>query len=133
MSDGFVGAMEDDGNTELTVTTGTDTDGRWRSQSRTGTDTLTKTGVVSASYAERVSDTVSALSIADSDAFGSAVARRDNLLVVGSPRDDTNATNTGTVYLITDSDGDGDFSDTVSGDVTVIDGDTAWYHACRAR
>ena len=89
-----------------------------------GTDSLSPAAVAAVAYGEVVGNAVSALGLADSDQFGWAVARRGNLLAVGAPLDDEEGSDRGAVYLITDSDGDGDFSDAGSGDIVVLDDDT---------
>ena len=53
----------------------------------------------------------SSITLTTADYFGSAVYLRDTLLVVGASGDDTGGTNRGTVYLLTDHDGDGVFNE----------------------
>ena len=75
-------------------------------------------------YAEIVSNAMSALTLASGDTFGAGVARDGNLLAVGAPGDDTDGSNRGAVYLINDSDGDGQWADAISSDVIKVDSTT---------
>ena len=122
--DGYMNATEDDAGVAVGVTAN-----EWATMSvafSDGSDTVTKTGVMSgATYAEQLSDTMSGLSLSNSDDFGYSVARDGDMLVVGAIGDDGNGgTHQGAVYLIKDSDADGSFADASAQDVTVIDGST---------
>ena len=90
-----------------------------------GTDSVSGlVGRRSGEFADTVSDAMSGLSYAAEDGFGQAVARQGALLAIGVPRDDTGGTNRGAVHIITDSDGDGDWSDAGSGDIVTLSSDT---------
>ena len=123
-SDGYVNATEDDAGVAAEVTVN-----EWATVSGSfsdGTDTVTKTGVMSGSvYAETLSSSVSALSLSNGDELGNSVARSGDMLAIGAVASDRGGTNRGAVYLVKDSDGDGDFSDATSNDVTIIDSNTA--------
>ena len=124
VSSGAVNASEDDRTVFVTV--GAPADAASASFTLSdGTDSVTGSGARSGVPTEMISDAMSALSYVSGDQFGSAVARKGNLLAIGAPQDDTGGTNRGAVYLIKDSDGDGDFTDAGSGDVVVLDSDTA--------
>ena len=124
-SDGYVNAAEDDAGVAVAIEIN-----EWAAVSAAfsdGTDTVTKAGVMSgAVHAEQLSDSIAAFSFANDDNFGFSVARDGDTLVVGAVGDNgTNGTNRGAVYVIKDSDADGDFADTVAQDFSVIDGSTA--------
>ena len=124
VSGGYVDAAEDDsavsvyttGSEELSGVTYSITD---------GTDTKTPTGKRSGVYSEKLDNAMSAITLADSDYFGSRVARDGVWLAVSAYQDDTGGTNFGTVYLIKDGDNDGDWSDATSNDVVEINNSTA--------
>ena len=125
VSGGFVSAAEDDASVPIVVSA----DERLGSATFSitdGTDTLTPTGAKrSAVYREKLSDAMAALTLANRNNFGSAVARDGRRLVVGADGEGGAFIRKGAVYLITDGDGDGDFSDATSDDVVKIDENTA--------
>ena len=124
-SDGYVNAAEDDAGVAVAIEVD-----EWATISAAfsdGTDTVTKVGVMSgAVHVEQLSDSIAVFSFANDDNFGFSVARDGDTLVVGAVGDNgISGTNEGAVYIIKDSDADGDFADTVAQDFSVIDGSTA--------
>ena len=87
-----------------------------------GTDNSFKTIV--ADDVVRIDATVTGLGLEAGDYFGGSVSLGDGVLLVGAPGDDTGGTNRGAVYLINDSDSDGDFSDATADDIVEINGST---------
>ena len=125
VSDGFVNAGEDDAGVAVSASALGADEGVSFSISD-GTDTLAdKAGAESLAYGEKLSDAMTAISLANNDGFGISVARDGVWLAAGAPGDDTGGTNKGAVYLIKDGDNDGDWSDAVSADVIKISHDTA--------
>ena len=123
--DGYINATEDDAGVAVGATAN-----EWATMSVSfsdGSDTVTKTGVMSGvTYARKLSDTMSTLSLENNDNFGYSVARDGGMLVIGAAGDNgSGGTNQGAVYLIEDSDADGSFTDATSQDITVIDGSTS--------
>ena len=131
ISGGYVNSTEDDsavamvvapneplGAVSYSVSDGTDT-----LAAVAGAETTDVTGA--RVMGEKLSGILTALPLSDSDHFGRSVARDGAWLAVGASGDDTGGSNRGAVYLINDSDGDGDFSDALAGDVITINEDTA--------
>ena len=127
VSGGYVSGTEDDGNVSVYATGNEVLSGVAFSitDSDTTPETLSKTGKRSAVYAEKLSNAMSALTLANSDTFGRSVARDGAWLAVGAPGDDTGNSNAGAVYLIKDGDSDGDWADATSNDVVEINTNTA--------
>ena len=130
ISGGYIDASEDDGSTDVVATRNELLKSMSFSVSD-GTDTLTaKTGtatdvITGAVYAEKLTSSMSALSLANDDEFGRSVAIDDDILAVGAWEDNTGGTGRGTVYLIKDSDNDGDWMDATSSDILEINENTA--------
>ena len=123
VSGGFVGAAEDDGS--VTVRVSADEPLSSATFSITdGTDTVTPTGRRSAGFADKLDNRMGVFSLEASDYFGWATAIDGDVLAIGADGDTEGGINAGTVYLITDSDGDGEWSDATSDDVIKIDGTT---------
>ena len=77
-------------------------------------------------HTERLPETVTTLLLANSQhPFGHSIATNGKTLAIGSYRDDTGGTNVGTVYLITDADGDGNFFDETADTIVEINHRTA--------
>ena len=124
VSGGYVDAAEDDSNVSV-YTTGNEMLSAVTYSITDGTDTKTPTGKRSGIYSEKLDNAMSAITLANSDLFGSRVARDGVWLAVSAYQDDTGGTNYGTVYLIKDGDNDGDWKDATSNDVVEINNSTA--------
>ena len=127
VSGGYVDGTEDDSDVVLSAAVSGDTASVAFSatDSDTTPETLSKTGALgSVAYHEKLSDAMSALTLADSDRFGYGVARRGDVVAVGATGAGSGSYQ-GAVYLIADGDGDGSFADAVSNDITEIGGSTA--------
>ena len=127
VSGGTVDSAEDDGSVLVAATGVADLDGVVFSISD-GTDTLAdKTAARSAKLGDTVSNAVSALGLSDGDFFGADVSLDGDMLAVGAPYGESggSVSDTGVVYLIHDSDDDGDFSDESGANVIEIGGETA--------
>ena len=126
VSGGFVNAAEDDGSVTVSAAVSADT----ASVSFTvsdGTDTLPTIIAARDGFAatSALSDTHSALSLTDSDFLGTALSRDGDMLAVGASGDDTGGSGRGAVYLVYDSDSDGDFADETGSSITTLSGATA--------
>ena len=124
VSGGYVDAAEDDSNVSV-YTTGNEMLSAVTYSITDGTDTKTPTAKRSGIYSEKLDNAMSAITLANSDLFGSRVARDGVWLAVSAYQDDTGGTNYGTVYLIKDGDNDGDWKDATSNDVVEINNSTA--------
>ena len=126
ISGGFVDASEDDKSVFMLadVDSSVTTAGVSFSASD-GTDTVAKTAASALAATEKLSDAMTALSLTDDAYFGASVSRDGDMLAIGAPYDNTAPANWGAVYLIKDSDGDGEFADADAADVTVINHATA--------
>ena len=127
VSGGYVDGTEDDSDVVLSAAVSGDTASVAFSatDSDTTPETLSKTGALgSVAYHEKLSDAMSALTLANSDRFGYGVARRGDVVAVGATGAGSGSYQ-GAVYLIADGDGDGSFADAVSNDITEIGGSTA--------
>ena len=125
VSGGYVDGTEDDGNVTIAAAVDPDTASvSFSISDGTGDTPVTKTGAGTHYPGDKLSDAMSTLSLADSDYFGGAVSRDGTMIAVGAYGDDTGGTSRGTVYLITDSDNDGDFSDAVANDIVEINSST---------
>ena len=109
VSGGYVNAAEDDSAVLVSAVVSADTTSASFAISD-GTDTLpTKTGVVGGTLREKLHTTVGNLTIPSGADFGTAVSRDGDILAVGVPGNDPSRK--GAVYIITDNDRDGSFSD----------------------
>ena len=125
--DGYINAAEDDSDviatavtSEDTSVTADDTDFSFTD----GTDTVTKSGALDFISSEKLSDAMSALTLANNDQFGEGVDRAGDILAVSAFHDDTGGHASGAAYIIKDGDDDGAFTDATTNDVIKIDANT---------
>ena len=72
----------------------------------------------------KIDSTFTGLSLADADSFGTAAAVSGNKLFVGALRSDNGGTDRGAVYVFTDTDNDGSFTDAGGHSITKIGDNT---------
>ena len=116
VSGGYVSGAEDDGNVPVVARANGDVDAV-KFSFTDGTDTVKKTGAYALNQVEKISSAMSALGLSDNIGIGEAVALDGDMLAIGSELVDGFR---GGVWLITDSDKDGQFSDEPSGSVVKI-------------
>ena len=125
VSDGYVNAAEDDSSVQVFFRPDRDTASMTTTTISDGTDSLTaKTLTAGYRATDKISDTMRTLALDDQDEFGAGIDISGNILAIGAPNDDTGGQNRGAVYLIKDSDNDGDFSDAAAADITIISNST---------
>ena len=108
-SDGYVNATEDDSAVAVTAIVSGDTTSTSFSITD-GTDTLAaKTGLASVAFREKLHTSVGGNTLRTGGEFGSGVSRDGDILAIGVPADDANRK--GAVYIVTDHNSDGDFTD----------------------
>ena len=109
VSGGYVNAAEDDSAVTVAATVSGDTTSTSFSITD-GTDTLTaKTGLASAAFREKLHTSVGGNTLRTGGEFSSGVSRDGDILAIGVPADDVNRK--GAVYIVTDHDSDGSFTD----------------------
>ena len=116
ISGGYVDSTEDDGKVPVVTRANGDVDAVQFSFTD-GTDTVKKAGVYALTQVEKISSAMSALGLSDNIGIGEAVALDGDTLAIGSELVDGFR---GGVWLITDSDKDGQFSDEPSSSVVKI-------------
>ena len=112
VSGGYISGSEDDGDVTIAAAADRDTAGvAFTVTDSTGT-ALTKTGTAGGFIGREKITSVGTHTLGASDFFGTAVALSGDTLAVGAYQDDDGADNAGAVYLLTDHDNDGDWTDT---------------------